>query len=142
MNTQFALAVSVLAATLLAGCVNQEQADAKMIKGCEAAVSAMIEPRAIKEIKTTHAANEKTEGSVYRRVEINLIDDGDFIAEEKQYSCLFSQQWGMFKSSHAALLEQLVLDDGTIIGKKDGVIQGSMDDFLKLNSKAETAMAQ
>jgi hypothetical protein len=137
-NYAFVLAgISVLALT---GCVTQQQADEKLKKGCEAAVAAMIEPTTIKEIKSSTAADEKTMGSTFRRVVIKYTENDDFAESEREGSCLFSQQWGFFKSSHAALLEQVVYNEGEIIGKKDGNIQGDMNAFMKLNEKVDAAM--
>ena len=137
----FVLAFAGVSVLALTGCVSQEQADEKMKTGCKAAIEAMIAPRTIKEVKTSSAEAEKTMGSTYRRVHVSYIENDDFADAEHQGSCLFSEQWGAFKSTHAALLEQVVYNDA-VIGKKDGTIQGSMDDFLKLTETVDAAMAQ
>jgi uncharacterized lipoprotein NlpE involved in copper resistance len=131
-------AVSVLA---LAGCVDQQQADAKMGEGCKAAIAAMIEPKRLLETKSINYADEKTEGSIYRRIVVRAIEKDGWVEIEKEYKCLFAQQWGLFKSSHTALLEQLSVGE-QFYGKKDGKIIGSIEDFMRLNSKADTAMGQ
>lgn len=51
------------------------------------------------------------------------------------------QQWGAFKSTHEALLVQVKIDD-EVYGKKDGVITGDFDDFLKLTRVVDAAMGQ
>lgn len=130
--------VSVLALT---GCVNQEQADAKMFKGCESAIATMIAPAEIKEVKSKNAAAEKTMGSVYRRTTLTYTEVGDFAEIVKEGSCLFSEQWGMFKGTHASMLEQVVYNE-ELLGKKDGIIQGDMNAFLKLNETVDAAMGQ
>lgn len=130
-----------LSALTLSACVSQQQADEKMFKGCEAAVGAMIAPTTIKAVQSKAGSDEKTMGSIYRRIKITYIEEGDFAEMPKEGSCLFSQQWGMFKSTHAALLEQVVYND-QLIGKKDGVIEGDMNAFLKLNEHVDTAMGQ
>ncbi len=134
------LALASVSVLGLSACVTQEQADEKMFTGCKAAVSAMIEPRTVKEFKGTPTAeDEKTMGSVYRRIKITYVENDDFAESERQGSCLFSQQWGMFKSTHAAMLEQVVYND-QLIGKKDGNIEGDMNAFMKLNEKVDGAM--
>lgn len=138
---KFALAIAGISVLALAGCVSQEQADEKMKTGCKAAIDAMIAPRSIKEVKASSAEAEKTMGSVYRRIKLTYVENDDFADSEHEGSCLFSEQWGSFKSTHAALLEQVVYND-ELVGKKDGTIQGSMDDFLKLSEKVDTAMGQ
>ena len=135
----FALVLTGVSVLALAGCVNQDQADDKMKTGCKAAIGAMIEPRTVKEVKTSSAAAEKTMGSTYRRITLTYLENDDFADTEHTGSCLFSEQWGMFKSSHAAMLEQVVFND-TLIGKKDGNIEGDMNDFMKLNEKVDAAM--
>lgn len=138
---KFTLALAGVSVLALAGCVSQEQADEKMKTGCKAAIEAMIAPRSVKEVKVSSGEAEKTMGSVYRRIKLTYVENDDFADAEHQGSCLFSEQWGAFKSTHAALLEQVVYND-ELIGKKDGNIQGSMDDFLKLTEKVDAAMAQ
>lgn len=140
MKHKFIL-LSALSALTLGACVSQEQADAKMAKGCESAIGAMITPRTIKEVKSFKADNEGMLGVTYRRIAVTYVENDDFANSEKTGSCLFSEQWTAMKGSHAALLEQLTVN-GRIIGKRNGVIQGSMDDFLKLTEGADTAMGQ
>ena len=137
---KFVLAATAVSALTLSACVSQEQADAKMEKGCQAAVEAMIAPRSIKEVKATSGENEKTMGSTYRRIKVSYVKNDDFAESVREGSCLFSQQWGFLKSSHTALLEQVKYND-QIIGKVDGNVQGSMDDFVKLTEKVDTAMS-
>ena len=138
---KFVVVLAGVSALTLSGCVTQQQADEKMFKGCEAAIGAMIAPDTIKEVKSSTAADEKTMGSVYRRVSVAYVENDDFANTELQGSCLFSQQWGMMKSSHAALLEQVVFDD-RLVGKKDGNIEGDMNDYIKLTEKVDAAMGQ
>ena len=139
---KFTVLLAGLSVIALAGCVSQEQADAKMKKGCQAAIGAMIAPTTIKEVKSSTAAPEKMLASTYRRVTLKYVEEGDFSETEVEGSCLFSEQWGMMKSTHAALLEQVVFN-GNMIGKdKDGNIQGDMNDFMKLNEKVDAAMAE
>ena len=132
------LGVSVLA---LASCVSQDQADTKMGKGCEAAVNAMIEPKTLTTIKSTRFADETNSDGIYRRVSITAVEKDGWMELDKEYSCLFQQQWGLAKSSHIALLEQVSYDE-QILGKKDGKILGSFDDYMKLTKAADTAMGQ
>ena len=136
---KFALiAVSSLALT---ACVTQPQADEKMTKGCEAAVKSLIAPKEIKEIKAKNVADETTSEGLHRRITLNVVEKDGWLEVDKQYSCLFAQEWGMFKTSHRALLVQTKIDD-SIYGKVDGVITGSLDDFIKLSEHVDEAMGQ
>jgi hypothetical protein len=133
------LAVSALT---LSGCVTQQQADAKMGKGCEAAIATLIgDNKQIVTVKATNYSEEQTEGSLFRRVTIDLVEKDGWAELDKQYSCLFAQEWGLFKSTHSALLEQVVIDE-KITGKKDGQILGNLDEFMNLVSKVDTAMTE
>ena len=139
---KFTLLLAGLSALTLSACVDQKTADVKMFSGCEAAINAMIAPTTVKEVKTKTAADEKMLSSTFRRVKLGYVEAGDFAETVKEGTCLFSQQWGFLKSSHTAMLEQ-VNYNGTLLGKNaEGNIQGSMDDFLKLNEKVNAAMAQ
>ncbi len=136
---KFALiAVSALA---LGGCVTQEQMDEKMAKGCEAGVRSMIAPKEISAIKTKNYADEHAEGGLHRRVSLGVTEKDGWLELDKEYSCLFMEEWGVFKSSHKALLVQVKIDD-SIYGKVDGVITGSLDDFIKLSEHVDEAMGQ
>ena len=100
----------------LTGCVTQQQADIKMGKGCEAALSTLMKERQIVSVKSTNYSDEQTQDGLYRRITIDLVEKDGWAELDKTYSCLFSQDWGIFKSSHVAL-EQVVIDD-VITGKR------------------------
>lgn len=138
LSSAVLLGLTVLA---VSGCVSQEQADNKMGKGCEAGLSAMIAPKTLKTIKSVKFADEKNSDGTYRRVTIAAVEKDGWMELDKEYSCLFLQQWGFFKSSHIALLEQLNYN-GKVLGKLDGKIIGSMEDYMKLTKSADTAMGQ
>lgn len=135
------LGLSMISALALAGCVSQEQADAKMGKGCQSAVEAMIAPKTLTTVKSVRFANDQTEGSLYRHVTVQAVEKDGWLELDKEYECLFAQEWGFLKGSHTALLERVKFGD-TVIGKVDGKIVGSLDDFMKLTTSAETAMGQ
>ncbi len=125
----------------LSACVSEEQADAKMTEGCKAAIAAMIEPNTIKEVKSSSGASEDVMGDMYRRITLKYVEAEDFAGLEKTGSCLFSEQWGPAKTSHTAMLEQVVYND-TTIGKKDGQVVGDMQAFIKLTETVGTVMSQ
>lgn len=132
------IAVSTLT---LAACIPQEQADEKMAKGCEAGVASLITPKEIAAVKTKNYADEQAEGGLHRRVTLGVTEKDGWLELDKTYSCLFMEEWGLFKSSHKALLVQVKIDD-SIYGKVNGVITGSLDDFLKLSENVDQAMGQ
>ena len=134
-------ALLTLSTLALTGCVTQEQADAKMAKGCEAGVNALIAPKEIASVKSTNYSTETTNEGPHRRVTLSVVEKDGWLELDKEYSCLFAQDWGMFKSSHKALLVQTDID-GSVYGKVDGIITGSLDDFMKLTATVDQAMGQ
>lgn len=133
----------ILLSLFLSGCITQNQADVKMAKGCTAGINAILadESKEISEIKVTRYADEQAEGGLHRRITFEAIEKDGWLEMDKQYSCLFMQEWGLFKSSHKALLVQLKIED-KLYGKKDGTILGSFDDFLRLVKVVDAAMVQ
>lgn len=127
----------------LTACVDQNTADIKMAKGCRAGVDALLKKdgREISEVKAERYADEQTEGGLHRRITIEAIEKDGWLELDKKYTCLFAQEWGLFKSSHHALLVQIEIDD-QLYGKKDGVILGELQDFLDLTRTVGTAMGQ
>lgn len=134
-------ALLTLSTLALTGCVTQEQADEKMAKGCEAGVNALIAPKEISTVKSTNFSTETTNEGPHRRVTLAVVEKDGWLELDKEYSCLFAQDWGMFKSSHKALLVQTDID-GSVYGKVDGIITGSLDDFMKLTATVDAAMNQ
>ncbi len=135
------LIISAISVLALSACVSQEEADAKMAKGCESAIGAMLAPITIKEVKGFNADYEGMLGIKYRRLAVTYVENDDFAAAEKTGTCLFSEEWTAMKGSHLAMLEQVTVN-GKLVGKRNGVIQGSVDDFVKLTEGADTAMGQ
>lgn len=140
MNKYFKM-IALSSVLLLPACVSQVDADQKMTKGCEAALSAMIAPKQILQVKSTRISDEHMEGTVFRRINVTALEKDGWIEMDKEYSCVFAQQWGPFRTSHIALLEQLYYGND-FLGKKGGKITGTMNDFMKLVQSADTAMGQ
>jgi len=133
----------VLLSLLLMGCINQNQADVKMAKGCAAGVNALLEEsgKVISEIKVQRYADEQAEGGLHRRITLEGVEKEGWLELDKSYSCLFMQEWGLFKSSHHALMVQVKIED-RIYGKKDGTILGSFDDLINITRAVDAAMGQ
>ena len=136
------LILSGSALLLLSGCVSQDQADAKIARGCEAGVKALLAPVTIKEVKAKHFSFEENSEGRHRAVKLDTVTKDGWLETEKSYACVFAQQWGLFKSSHTALLTRIELPDGRIVGKKDNKIIGDMGQFLKLTETVQDAMQQ
>lgn len=136
------LLVLLLSLTLTA-CVSQEDADVKMAKGCVAGVNALIseDGREISEVKSREYSSKNVEGSLHRQIVVEAVEKDGWLELDKEYNCLFAQQWGLFKMFHKALLVQITVDNATY-GKKDGEIIGGIEEFLKLTGAVDQAMNQ
>lgn len=134
----------ILTSTLslaLTGCVSQDQADAKMAKGCAAGIGTLIAPKEIKTVKAENFSDEENADGLHRRVALDIVQKDGWVEVDKTYSCLFAQEWAPLRFSHRAVVVQIKIDD-TVYGKKDGQILGSFDDFLKITEVMDAAMAQ
>ena len=129
------LVLAVFLSLLLTGCISQNQADVKMGKGCAAGIDALIkdEGKQVATIKVERYASETNSDGQLRRVTIEAIEKDGWLELDKEYSCLFEEQWGPFKISHNAMLVQVNIDDRTI-GRKDGKIVGNFEDFQRLSA--------
>ena len=132
----------VLTALALAGCVSQDQADEKMAKGCKAAVEVAIAPATVADIlSTTYAFEDNKDGKNFRRVTLKTFEKDGWIEREKEYNCLYSEQWGIAKTSHVATLEHLSYDD-VVLGKKGGDVVGGLNNFMNMVNASQNAMNQ
>ncbi len=138
---KFALLTLAASTLILGGCVNQEQADAKMSKGCEAALMAKMGADTVKDVKMTGSEAQTTVDGEYRKINLTYVETGSFDETPLPAFCLFNEQWGIGKSSHTAILDQLSVN-GDISGKQGGVVQGDLQDFLKLVDAAASGMGQ
>ncbi|MEM8832957.1 MAG: hypothetical protein AAGB32_00300 [Pseudomonadota bacterium] len=133
----------LFAVFLLVGCITQAQADQKLADGCQSGIKGLLESsgKNIKEVKTIRYANEENNDGMHRRITIEAVEQDGWLELEKEYSCLFMQEWGLFKSYHRAALAQIILDE-ELIGKKDGVIHGDVQTYLKLVESIDQRMHQ
>ena len=138
----FYILVLIFPLFILSGCIEQSVVDEKMARGCMAGVDALTKGREIIEVKKTTPTSENFQGEgLHRRVTIDVLEKDGWLEVDKQYSCVFLEEWGMFRSTHRALLMQIDIE-GTIYGKNNGNIVGDWDDFLKLTRVVDAAMAQ
>lgn len=132
--------LSAVATLTLAGCVSQDQADEKMARGCQAGVESQLGNAQIENIKSTNYSFESNVEGQHRRVTFDARTKDGWVELDQTFSCLFAQQWGFFKSSHAAVLMQVKMPDGRVIGKQDGILVGDIGDFARLSESVNAAM--
>lgn len=141
MNRLLSLLLLTLALPLTA-CVPQQQADLNMKRGCEAALNALIQPKEITQIKAARYSYTYPKGEgKHRLVSMDIVEKDGWIELDKTCSCTFLEQWGLFKTSHEALILQVDID-GEVTGKVEGHIRGGFDEFLNLTKTVNRAMGQ
>ena len=136
------LTISCAIITLsLTACGSKQEAEAKLARGCEAALKVMLDkPDYTRQIdKVTGTSFGMSEG--YRLVTLKAItkpkESGSEM--EESFDCKF-QETQMFNYIRwSADLVQLKIDD-TIYGSSGGEIYGSVEDQIKLTNAVTNAM--
>ena len=141
MTSRFHIGTALLLSTalLLTGCVNREQADAKLSRACAAAVGALLPEGAkidsVKEFK----ASASPEGQGYRHLDITAVYLDGWIEQENQYQCIFEEGFGFLNMGYTAAIYQVNTGE-RIVGKSGNEIMGDAQDFLKLNDAVRGAL--
>ena len=131
--------LSIFTILFLTGCVSREQADAKLASGCAAGAELFIEENyEIKEI-VSKAFGKSSLGNGYRDVRIDVIETDGWHEVEKDYKCIFFENYALFGMGYTATIEQIKLDD-QIYGKDGDKILGSLQDHLKLMETVDKAL--
>ena len=124
---------------LLSGCVSREQADAKLAKGCEAGVNALLpEGRTITRIADTKFS-PSPEGPGMRHVKLKAIETDGFLEVESEFECVFEESFGFLKNNFTASIYQVRTGE-RVVGKSGNEILGDANDFLKLTDAIRDAM--
>lgn len=123
----------------LGACVNRDQADARLARGCAAAVELFLpEGIKIKEIKgRTFGASEQ--GPDFRQVTLSAVESDGWADVDKEYRCVFQEQFGFLGNGHTAAIEQVRANDN-VYGKENGQILGTFEEHLKLTEIVEKAL--
>ena len=133
--------LGVFCVFLLAGCVTREQADERLTLGCAAAAELFLdEGYKIQKIKRTTHKTSKDFGKGYREIMIFAVESDDWVEVDKEYRCIFAEEFGVFNSSHRASIYQVKVNDETY-GKEGDKILGDMATHLKLTETVDRAMA-
>tara|TARA_B100001989_G_scaffold242481_1_gene209284 strand:+ start:299 stop:727 length:429 start_codon:yes stop_codon:yes gene_type:complete len=128
--------------TLLTGCVSREQANDKLGKACEVAASIFLEDGfTIKTVKRVTSKPSKEYGDSYRDVTVFVTESDSWIDIEKEYECVFAEEFGMFNTSFDADLYRIEVD-GQVFGMKDGQIIGDPNTHMKLMNAVQSAMQE
>ena len=140
MKHNFKLCSLVLCLTLLTGCVSREQANAKLGKACEAAAGVFrSEGFTVKSVKRVTSKPSKEFGNGYRDITVFVTESDSWLDVDKEYKCVFAEEFGMFNTTFTADFYQLDVDD-QVYGMKDGQLHGEADVQVKLMRAVASAM--
>ena len=107
MKTNTRITLALLCVLALTGCVNREQADAKLAKACEAAVNVFLgEGQRIDKIKDASFTASPI-GPDMRHVTIHTIMMDGWIEAENDYECVFQEGFGFLNSGYTASIYQV-----------------------------------
>ena len=122
----------VLCILVLTSCVSRQDADQKLGKACEAAAGVFrTEGFTVKSVKKVDAKVSKEFGSGYRQIKVFVTESDSWLDVDKEYNCVFAEEFGILNSSFTADLYQIEVDN-QVYGMKDNTLMGGTDIHLKL----------
>lgn len=126
-------------ALLLTGCVNREQADAKLANACKAAVNVFLpETAKVDKIEST-TATPSPEGPGFRHVTIHTITVDGWIEEKYDYECVFQESFGFMKANFTASIETVTVN-GETYGRAGGQVLGDVQQMIDLTDAVRKAL--
>ena len=141
MSFKFRFTVVALCALSLTGCVNREQADTKLAKGCAAAAGALLpDGHTLGEV-LEKKSTPSPEGPNYRHITIKVKQMDGWLEGDGTYDCTFEEDFGFMKSQYTGSLYQLKIGDKTY-GKAGNEVMGTAEEFLKITEAVRKAMYQ
>lgn len=136
----FRLWLAIAALLPLTACVDRTKADDKLARACAAGVEAFLpEGTSIKDIKDRIFGESDTGGSGARYVTLKALETDGWADTDKEYRCIFQEDFGFLGTGYTALLYQLKIDD-KIYGKEGDQILGSYEDQLKLHETVDKVL--
>lgn len=139
-NISRALSFALLmTALLLTGCVNREQADAKLAKACKAAANVFLpDGQKVNKIEST-SATPSPEGQDFRHVTIHTVTVDGWLEEKSDYDCVFEEGFGFLHSNYTASIEKVTVN-GDTYGRSGDEILGDAQDMIKLTNAVRDAL--
>jgi len=123
----------------LSGCVSREQADAKLARGCEAGVKALLPEGMTLDRVTEKKFSPSPEGRDMRHVTLKTVTLDGWLETEQDYECIFEESFGLFNMSYTAAIHQVHTGD-KVYGRAGREILGDAEDFLKLEEAIRGVM--
>ena len=133
------LLLGMLALSGLTGCVSREEADAKLALGCEAA-SLLFAQQGV-QVETTGQIifGQSDLGKNFRHVLMSVTETDGWHQEQKEYRCIFMEEFGFARLRYVATIYQVRVGD-QIFGKEGNEIIGSLEDHIRLTDAVARAM--
>lgn len=131
--------ISLSTALLLTGCVSRDDADMKLAHACRAGVQTLL-PQNLKIDRIIgREASKSPEGPDMRYIKIKTVTIDGMLEEDKDYECIFEEDFGMFGMGYTASVYQVRTGDA-MYGKSGNEIKGDADVFLKLTDAMRNAL--
>lgn len=125
----------------LMSCVSREDADANLVKGCQAGIEVLLkEGFKIKEIKNSQFSTSAEFGNGFREGVLTAQVSDGWIDSEKDYKCVFAEEMAFMGLAHSASLYQITVDEETY-GKSGDELLGDAATLSRLNAAVEAALA-
>jgi hypothetical protein len=135
------IATVLVSLSLLTACVDRDQADKLLATACAAGVNALLgDDQKLGAVKTSTFTFENLEAQKMRHVTLTAGLEGDE-DNTSPYDCIFQEDFGLMNNAYAASLYRITAGD-RIVGKKDGAIEGDLQDFMKLQDTVGRVLHQ
>lgn len=139
LSRVLSLTLLLTGTVLLTGCVNREQADAKLANACKAAVNVFLpDGQKVNKVEST-TATPSPEGQDFRHVTIHTIMVDGWLEEKRDYECVFQEGFGFLNSNYTASIEKVTVD-GETYGRAGNEILGDTQDMIKLTNAVRDAL--
>jgi hypothetical protein len=139
MSFHYRSAVLLLCALSLAGCVNRQQADVKLAKGCAAAAGALLpDGQTLGEV-IEKKSTSSPEGANYRHMTIKVKQMDGWLEGDGTYECTFEEDFGFLNSQYTGSIYQLKVGD-KIYGQAGKEIMGTAEEMVKITDAVRKAM--
>jgi len=130
MKRSVLIITAALSSLALSGCVDRQQADAKLDLGCQAVAMAVLPEGQTVEIKSAEHT-PSTEAPGQRHVTLHAITKDGWAETETTYDCVFDEQFGFLSSSYTASFYSLKFND-QIYGQSGSEILGGPEVISKI----------
>ncbi|HTK83916.1 MAG TPA: hypothetical protein VL625_02420 [Patescibacteria group bacterium] len=139
MRNTSALFIGLSCALLLTGCVSRDDADMQLAHACRAGVQTLL-PQNLKIDRIVgREASKSPEGQDMRYIKIKTVTIDGMLEEDKDYECIFEEDFGMFGMGYTASVYQVRTGDA-MYGRSGNELKGDAEIFLKLTDAMRNAL--